>query len=740
MKKHLLPRILSCTGYVFAMTLGAIFCLITAFSIPVDPVPLGLVCLSLALLFTVFLSVRRGWIGLIAVFALLAAALVLRWEECVGAFLLTADCIAPVYSAAFSLGKELVIPTEIPAALSANAFFIVLAVFIAFFCADALARRHCAWLCFPAALPPLIAGLVILETTPAAWAELLLIGALALAALTQSVRRSDPIAAARLSTVLLLPLAALCALLVAIEPPQLYARSAWSDSLQGEVSTVVEKLSMFRLNERTGQMEFVSPFSPSTLGSQSWDSSVERVNLSRVGPQGKTGRHVMSVYAPVNGVYHLRANSLAVYENNSWRALSDDAYAGITVPDSVFLNERRYADGSIRTVTVKTDMKSSIYYLPYRPVEFPDGAEPYTDAYVRNRNQETEYSIEYTSDTSHYETSAAYQAFVHENYTQLPEDVTAALDALPAVQLSEFGLASGGISALNHGLYAAAVTALVQEGKTYSLDTPRVPEGEDFTVWFLTQSDTGYCVHFATAAAVVLRYWGIPARYVTGYYVSARQDQWTDVTEDEAHAWTEYYVDGVGWKVLDATPASFAEDISEPDSDTQTPAEPSTPEESKPDEAEPTQTPTESQTPSQSNHPVGTEPEQNTSAAPDTENAKKGSGGWFAAAFGVLAFAGAWFAYRVLRLSGRAAQLQHGHINRRAVLYFRHLRFLSKLAGETPEAELEEIALKARFSQHRITPEELSQLSRRCDELTRQLMQTRSLWKRFLYRMVYVIA
>ena len=739
MKKHLLPRILSCTGYVFAMTLGAIFCLITAFSVPVDPIPLGLVCLSLALLFTVFLSVRRGWIELIVVFALLTAALVLRWEECVGAFLLTADCIAPVYSAAFSLGKDLVIPTDIPAALSANAFFIILSVFLAFFCADALARRHCAWLCFPAALPPLIAGLVILETTPATWAELLLIGALALAALTQSVRRSDADAAARLSTVLLLPLAALCALLVAIEPPELYARSAWSDSLQGEVSTVIEKLSVFRLNERTGQMEFVSPFSPSTLGSQSWDSSVERVNLSRVGPQGKTGRHVMSVYAPVNGVYHLRANSLAVYENNSWRALSDDAYAGISVPDSVFLNERRYADGAIRTVTVKTDMKSSIYYLPYRPVEFPSGAEPYTDAYVRNRNQETEYSIDYTSETSHYETSAAYQDFVHENYTQLPDDVTAALDTISAVQLRNSGLAEGGINALNYGLYADAVAELVQEGKTYSLDTPRVPEGEDFAIWFLTQSDTGYCVHFATAAAVILRYWGIPARYVTGYYVSARQDQWTAVTEDEAHAWTEYYVDGVGWKVLDATPASFAENVSEPDTLTQTPEEqPSAPGTSKPDETGPTQEPNEPQTPAQSDR-TGS---QSTAALPDANNetARQGRGGLLTVVLGILAFAGAWFAYRVLRLSGRAAQLQHGQINRRAVMYFRHLCFLSKLAGETPEPELEEIALKARFSQHRITPEELSRLSRRCDELTRQLMQTKNLWKRFLYRMVYVIA
>lgn len=739
MKKHLLPRILSCTGYVFAMTLGAIFCLITAFSVPVDPIPLGLVCLSLALLFTVFLSVRRGWIGLIVVFALLTAALVLRWEECVGAFLLTADCIAPVYSAAFSLGKDLVIPTDIPAALSANAFFIILSVFLAFFCADALARRHCAWLCFPAALPPLIAGLVILETTPATWAELLLIGALALAALTQSVRRSDADAAARLSTVLLLPLAALCALLVAIEPPELYARSAWSDSLQGEVSTVIEKLSVFRLNERTGQMEFVSPFSPSTLGSQSWDSSVERVNLSRVGPQGKTGRHVMSVYAPVNGVYHLRANSLAVYENNSWRALSDDAYAGISVPDSVFLNERRYADGAIRTVTVKTDMKSSIYYLPYRPVEFPSGAEPYTDAYVRNRNQETEYSIDYTSETSHYETSAAYQDFVHENYTQLPDDVTAALDTISAVQLRNSGLAEGGINALNYGLYADAVAELVQEGKTYSLDTPRVPEGEDFAIWFLTQSDTGYCVHFATAAAVILRYWGIPARYVTGYYVSARQDQWTAVTEDEAHAWTEYYVDGVGWKVLDATPASFAENVSEPDTLTQTPEEqPSAPGTSKPDETGPTQEPNEPQTPAQSDRNGS----QSTGALPDANNetAKQGRGGLLTVVLGILAFAGAWFAYRVLRLSGRAAQLLHGQINRRAVMYFRHLCFLSKIAGEAPEPELEEIALKARFSQHRITPEELSRLSRRCDELTLQLMQTKNLWKRFLYRMVYVIA
>ena len=56
---------------------------------------------------------------------------------------------------------------------------------------------------------------------------------------------------------------------------------------------------------------------------------------------------------------------------------------------------------------------------------------------------------------------------------------------------------------------------------------------------------------------------------------------------------------------------------------------------------------------------------------------------------GILAAAAMWFGYRILRLAGRSTQLTRGNLNRQAVMHFRHLRFLSKLAGCEVPPELE---------------------------------------------------
>ncbi len=97
----------------------------------------------------------------------------------------------------------------------------------------------------------------------------------------------------------------------------------------------------------------------------------------------------------------------------------------------------------------------------------------------------------------------------------------------------------------------------ISNSKTYSLKTPKMPSGKDFATWFLNESDTGYCVHFATAGTLMLRALGIPARYVTGYYATAYANQSVTVTTDNAHAWVEYYSDTAGWIPLECTPSSF---------------------------------------------------------------------------------------------------------------------------------------------------------------------------------------
>lgn len=89
-------------------------------------------------------------------------------------------------------------------------------------------------------------------------------------------------------------------------------------------------------------------------------------------------------------------------------------------------------------------------------------------------------------------------------------------------------------------------------------DTSAVPgpeEGEDFAQWFLTRGQSGYCTHFATAAVVLLRAAGIPARYVTGVMVEAQPGIPTEVTAQSLHAWAEFYDVSMGrWQPIEATP------------------------------------------------------------------------------------------------------------------------------------------------------------------------------------------
>lgn len=82
----------------------------------------------------------------------------------------------------------------------------------------------------------------------------------------------------------------------------------------------------------------------------------------------------------------------------------------------------------------------------------------------------------------------------------------------------------------------------------------------DFVKYTLEQSRRGYSVHYATIATLMLRYMGVPARYVEGYFLpgeeaaSYQPGETISLTERHAHAWTEYYMDGVGWIPFEVTP------------------------------------------------------------------------------------------------------------------------------------------------------------------------------------------
>jgi transglutaminase-like putative cysteine protease len=108
--------------------------------------------------------------------------------------------------------------------------------------------------------------------------------------------------------------------------------------------------------------------------------------------------------------------------------------------------------------------------------------------------------------------------------------------------------------AASDGAYVGAVLDLFRTGGfQYTLTPPRL--GFDSVDDFLFSTRLGFCGHYASAFALMMRAAGIPARVVTGYLGG----EWNPignyfiVRQSDAHSWTEVWLDGRGWTRVDPT-------------------------------------------------------------------------------------------------------------------------------------------------------------------------------------------
>jgi hypothetical protein len=108
---------------------------------------------------------------------------------------------------------------------------------------------------------------------------------------------------------------------------------------------------------------------------------------------------------------------------------------------------------------------------------------------------------------------------------------------------------------------AQAVQRVLQHlgGFRYSLwrDAPP-PKGTTALADFMTRTQSGHCEYFASAATLLLRAAGIPARYATGYAIVeySELEEAHVVRARHAHAWTRVWLNG-RWVDLDPTPPDW---------------------------------------------------------------------------------------------------------------------------------------------------------------------------------------
>lgn len=161
---------------------------------------------------------------------------------------------------------------------------------------------------------------------------------------------------------------------------------------------------------------------------------------------------------------------------------------------------------------------------------------------------------------------AAYRQFVYENYMDVPasfspEDIfnESYYQYITAEEIMTGKSTLDEMTVFNRKLYY--IKNWLKNNCEYSLSAGKLPIGEDFINYFI-ENKKGSCSHFASTAAIMCRYAGIPARYVEGYIIKPKdfpygtqtgQSATVDITDTRGHAWVEIYIDGFGWYPVEFT-------------------------------------------------------------------------------------------------------------------------------------------------------------------------------------------
>ena len=144
----------------------------------------------------------------------------------------------------------------------------------------------------------------------------------------------------------------------------------------------------------------------------------------------------------------------------------------------------------------------------------------------------------------------SYRDFVYENYLQISNEAVGVLDRVLGTEKKQRTLAE----------IRKSIFDTLEENLSYDESVVTKNSGNDFFRYFMEQTRSGYSVHYATAAVLMLRYYGVPARYVEGYFLPADEAEDYEpsetiiLTEAHSHAWAEYYLDGTGWIPFEVTP------------------------------------------------------------------------------------------------------------------------------------------------------------------------------------------
>lgn len=644
-------------------------CLATAFDIPIDlPAWLGAVGALYLLAGIPILLRRRGGLSLLVLDWILLFWL-LRLTELGESILTVLRVLLEAYDQGYGWG----IPGFVRAAYApAGPALLMFGVLVGQSVCLAVLRRRGGWLAAGMLILSLAACLVVTDTVPdLPWLFGLLL-CMALLLLTENVRSESIPQGAKLMTAAVIPTALALGLLFYLWPQADFQNPA---QVQRELALQYLR----QLPEKLQQVEIPLP---------NFQAPKPKVDLAAMASQPELGLPVAEALSDKDGALYLRAKDYDLYTGTSW------------IASEARIENLSGTGQALGNVVVRELNAQTGILLP----AFPSGDTILYDGAPQHPEGESVYQVARMSE--------ALAARPPEIWLGLPEQTALGLQKI---------LADIPINAMDPRASAEIIADVVRRCAEYSRRPGAMPAEEtDFALWFLERAELGYCSHFATAAAVLLRAAGIPARYVTGYRIDLKAGETARVTSDQAHAWVEYYDSRTWtWVILDATPA---DPNAMPEPEFEEPTQPTVP------QAQPETQPETAPAPAPQEAPAPV-PEESARPFP-----------WRAVlnALIVPALVGAIDLQRLVRIRLRRKVQTKGKPNARALARWREMLLLARLLKQEPPEDLKALAEKAAYSQHSLTKEELARFQASAAQ-ARYLLRRAPWWKRLLYRDWYAV-
>ena len=289
------------------------------------------------------------------------------------------------------------------------------------------------------------------------------------------------------------------------------------------------------------------PQSSARTGISDFMSPGDITNLSRDGGRAFTATFEGEV--PANKELYWRGIVLSYFDGRSWMPSAWGEYPIGTSIDWVDrevepwrASAKTFSEPIDYTVIMEATNQRWLFSLPLADVTTKGTGitREFTAVTLKPVTKKTQYS--FRSSLSYQIDASPLSDIERRRYTRLPSDknpitiskarLWAEQTATPQTLIDRF-------------------LQMVRRDYTYTLQPPAL--GEHSVDEFLWQSKQGFCEHFASSFVVFMRAAKIPARVVTGYQGGEWRENFLQVSQSDAHAWAEVWMQGKGWVRVDPT-------------------------------------------------------------------------------------------------------------------------------------------------------------------------------------------